>query len=264
MEAQTPTNDDGSSGQTEESHQAEPLANADIFLTTRWTVVLTAGRSSAPQAQRALEELCATYWYPLYAYTRRQGHAREDAEDLVQGFFARFLEKNFLSGLTAEKGKFRAFLLASLKHFLANEHDRATRQKRGGGALHLSLDWQAADARYHSDFADPLAPDKLYDRAWAVTILERVVAQLRQEAVAEGKLNLFEQLKPYLTLAKGERPYAQTAATLALSEGTLRVAVHRLRRRYREALREEIVQTLSHPEQIEEEMRALRQAFSES
>ena len=238
-------------------------APADIFATTRWTVVLTAGRKSTPQAAQALEELCRTYWYPLYAYVRHQGHSREDAEDLVQGFFARFLEKNYLAGLSSERGKFRAFLLASLKHFLANEWDRAHRQKRGGGATLLSLDWQSADTRFQIEPADPLSPDKLYDRAWALTLLERVVTRLRDACAAEGRGQLFERLKPFLMSGSSAIPYAEAAAALGIAEGATRVAVHRLRRRYRELLREEIAQTLSDPAQVAEEMQALFSAFAD-
>jgi DNA-directed RNA polymerase specialized sigma24 family protein len=235
----------------------------DVFATTRWTVVLAAGRRSAPQADVALEELCRTYWYPLYVYVRRQTATREDAEDLTQSFFARFLEKNYLENLSSDKGKFRAFLLAALKHFLANEWDRANRQKRGGGALPLSLDLQDADTRYQINPADNLSPDKLYDRAWAVTLLERVIIRLRAENLSENKDRFFEHLKPFLMAGKGAIPYAQAAAALELTEGAVRVAVHRLRRRYRELLREEIAQTLSDPAQADEEIRALFSAFAE-
>lgn len=225
--------------------------------------MLAAGRRSTPQADLALEELCRTYWYPLYAYVRRQGHSKEDAEDLTQAFFARFLEKNYLEGLRSEKGKFRAFLLASLKHFLANEWDRAHRQKRGGGVTPLSLDWQSADTRYQIEPADHLSPDKLYDRAWAVTLLERVITRLRDESAADGKSRLFTQLKPFLMVGKSAIPYAEAAAALGLTEGAVRVTVHRLRRRYRELLRLEIGQTLSDPAHIEAELRALFTAFTE-
>lgn len=225
--------------------------------------MLAAGRKSAPQADVALEELCRTYWFPLYAYVRRQGHIKEDAEDLTQAFFARFLEKNYLEGLRSEKGKFRAFLLAALKHFLANEWDRARRQKRGGGVTTLSLDWQDADTRYQIDPTDHLSPDKLYDRAWAVTLLERVISRLRDESAAEGKAKLFEQLKPFLMLGKSAIPYAQAAVELNQTEGAVRVAVHRLRRRYREILREEIAQTLSEPAQVDEEIQALFSTLTE-
>jgi len=225
--------------------------------------VLAAGRRDAPQADVALEELCRTYWYPLYAYVRRQGHSREDAEDLTQAFFARLLDKNFLEGISSDKGKFRAFLLVAVKRFLANEWDRAHRQKRGGGAQPLSLDWQDADTRYQINPADNLSPDKLYDRAWAVTVLERVITRLRDESGVEGRAKLYEQLKSFLMAGKSDIPYAQAAASLNLSEGAVRVAVHRLRRRYRELLREEIAQTLSDPGQADEEMQALFSALAE-
>jgi len=235
-----------------------------IFATTHWTAVLAAGQGDAQQAEVALEELCRTYWYPLYAYVRRHGHSREDAEDLTQGFFARLLEKNYLEGVRSDRGKFRSFLLVALKRFLANEWDRANRQKRGGGVMPLSLDWQDADARYQINPADHLSPDKLYDRAWAVIVLERVITRLRDESATEGKAALHEQLKPFLMLGKGEIPYAQAAPALGMTEGAVRVAVHRLRRRYRELLREEIAQTLADPAQADEEMQALFSALAEA
>jgi DNA-directed RNA polymerase specialized sigma24 family protein len=237
-------------------------ATGGIFATTHWTVVLAAGRGSSQQAGVALEELCRTYWYPLYAYVRRQGHSREDAEDLTQGFFARLLEKNYLEGVASDKGKFRAFLLVAVKRFLANEWDRANRQKRGGGVMPLSLDWQDADTRYQINPVDNLSPDKLYDRAWAVIVLERVIIRLRDESGAEGKANLYEHLKPFLMLGKSEIPYATAAAALKLTDGAVRVAVHRFRRRYRELLREEITQTLANPAQADDEMQALFSALA--
>jgi RNA polymerase sigma-70 factor (ECF subfamily) len=240
----------------------ETGAPAGIFATTHWTVVLAAGHSGSQQANVALEELCRTYWYPLYAYVRRHGHSREDAEDLTQGFFARLLEKNYLEGVTSEKGRFRAFLLVALKRFLANEWDRANRQKRGGGMAPLSLDWQDAETRYQINPSHELSPDKLYDRAWAVVVLERVITRLRDESGADGKADLYEKLKTCLTVGKGDIPYAQAAAALKMSEGAVRVAVHRLRRRYRELLREEIAQTLANPAQADEEMQALFSALA--
>src|ERR1700727_1997925 len=169
----------------------EATRSGGIFATTHWTAVLAAGNGSSPQATVALEELCRTYWYPLYAYVRRQGHSREDAEDLTQAFFARLLDKNDLAGISSEKGKFRAFLLVAVKRFLANEWDRANRQKRGGGERPLSLDWEDADTRYQINPADNLSPDKLYDRTWAVTALEHVITRLRDENIAEGKAALY-------------------------------------------------------------------------
>lgn len=224
--------------------------------------MLAAGRTGSPQADVALEELCRTYWYPLYVYVRRHGHSREDAEDLTQGFFARLLEKNYLEGVTSDKGKFRSFLLVALKRFMANEWDRANTQKRGGGMTPLSLDWQDAETRYQINPADNLSPDKLYDRAWAVVVLEHVITRLRDENVAEGKGGQYEILKPFLMVGRGEIPYAQAATTLKMTEGAVRVAVHRLRQRYRVLLREEVVQTLASPTQADEEMRALFSALA--
>ncbi len=241
---------------------AATTAPADYFATTRWTVVLSAGHQSSPQAALALEELCRLYWYPLYAYVRHRGHSKADAEDLTQAFFARFLEKNYLAGVRSEKGRFRAFLLAALKHFLANEWDKSRRRKRGGGVTPLALDWQDAESRYHIEPSDDLSPDKLYDRAWAVTLLERVVTRLRDDTVAADKRREFDLLKPFLTMGKGAVPYADAALALGVSEGTARVAVHRLRRRYRELLREEIAQTLADASQVQEELQALFSAFA--
>ena len=238
-------------------------AGGGVFATTRWTVVLAAGRRGAAQADVALEELCRAYWFPLYAYVRWHGHSREDAEDLTQAFFARLLEKNFLEGISSEKGKFRAFLLMAMNRFLANEWDRANRQKRGGGAAPLSLDWQDADDRYQITPVDTLSPDNLYDRAWAVTVLEHVITRLRAESAAEGKARQYEQLKAFLMVGKSDIPYAQAAAALEMTEGAARVAVHRLRQRYRALLREEIAQTLSDPAQVDEEMQALFSALTE-
>ena len=236
--------------------------NGEIFATTRWTVVLAAGNRRAPQADAALEELCRTYWYPLYAYVRRHGHSREDAEDLTQAFFARLLEKNYLDGISSDGGKFRAFLLVAVKRFLANEWDRANRQKRGGGIVPLSLDWRDADTRYQINPADDLSPDKLYDRAWAVTVLERVITRLREENSGDGKARIYAQLQRFLMMGKDDISYGDAATALQLTEGAVRVAVHRLRRRYRELLREEIGQTLSDPAQADEEMRVLFNALS--
>jgi RNA polymerase sigma-70 factor (ECF subfamily) len=237
-------------------------APGDIFATTHWTVVLAAGRRSTPQSDRALEELCRAYWFPLYAYVRRRGHTKEDAEDLTQAFFARFLEKNYLEGLSAERGRFRAFLLASLKHFLANEWDKSQRQKRGGHVPHLSLDWQTADTRFQIvDPAEP-SPDRAFDREWAVALLARVIDRLSAECEAEGRGRQFAELKLFLTVGKGALSDADAAQALGLSAGAVRVAVHRLRRRYRQLLRDEIAQTLADPAQVDEEMQALFGAFS--
>ena len=204
-----------------------------------------------------MEELCRTYWFPLYAYVRRHGHSREDAEDLTQGFFTRLLEKNYLEGVTSDKGKFRSFLLTALKRFMANEWDRANTLKRGGGITPLSLDWEDAETRYQINQVDNLSPDKLYDRAWAMIVLERVVIRLRDENCDDGKTDQYERLKPFLMVGRNEIPYATVATELKMSEGAVRVAVHRLRQRYRELLRDEIAHTLTNPAQAGEEMQAL-------
>src|SRR3954471_7830626 len=232
-------------------------ARGDYFATTRWTMVLSAGRQSAAGSDRALAELCQIYWCALYSYVRHRGDGKEDAEDLVQAFFARFLEKNYLGGLTAERGRFRAFLLAALKHFLANEWDKTQRLKRGGGVEHLSLDWATAEERYHFEPEDAASPDKLFDRNWALAALDHVIARLKSECAAEGNRELFEAAKGYLTATEAAIPYSAAAEQLKIDEGAVRVAVHRLRQRYRELLREEIAGTLSDPSQVQEELRAL-------
>ncbi len=243
------------------SESASTSSPRDVFATTHWTVVLAAGRRHTPQSDHALEELCRTYWFPLYAYVRRRGHTKEDAEDLVQAFFARFLAKNYLEGLSAERGRFRAFLLASLKHFLANEWDKSQRQKRGGGVTPLSLDWQTADTQFQIAATNEPSPDKVYDCEWALALLERVIVRLRAECVAGGKGEHFDQLKLFLTAGKGAVSHADAARSLGMDETAVRVAVHRLRKRYRQLLRDQIAQTLADPAQVEEEMRALFGAF---
>ncbi len=236
-------------------------APGDVFATTHWTVVLAAGKRHTPQAAGALEELCRTYWFPLYAYVRRRGHAKADAEDLTQAFFARLLEKNFLAGVGSEKGKFRAFLLAALKHFLANEWDKSQAQKRGGGAAHFSLDWQTADTKFQVAATSEPSPDKAFDREWALALLAKVIERLQKECAADGKGKLFEQLKTFLMAGGGDSAQAEVAKSLGMEEGAVRVAIHRLRKRYRALLRDEIAHTLSDDAMVEAEMQALFGAF---
>ena len=234
---------------------------SDTFATTRWTVVLAAGRPDSPQAAVALEELCRTYWFPLYAYVRRRGPTREDAEDLTQAFFARLLEKGFLESADAERGRFRAFLLTALKRFLANEWDRSRTLKRGGGATPFPLDPQQADTQFLAASND-LPPDRAFDREWAVALLERVVVRLRDDCASEGRAAQFDHLKVFLTSSKGTSSHADTAAALGMEEGAVRVAVHRLRKRYRQLLRDEVAQTLTEGAEVDAEMAALFGAFS--
>lgn len=247
-----------SSGQSNQPSSAP----GDIFATTHWTVVLAAGQRHSPQADHALEELCRTYWFPLYAYVRRRGHAKADAEDLVQAFFARFLAKNYLAGLSEERGRFRAFLLAALKNFLINEWKHASRQKRGGGEATLSLDWETADTKFQVAAQNEPSPDQAFDREWALALLSRVIERLQAECVADGKAKVFEQLKVFLAAGKGETAQSEVAKSLGMEEGAVRVAVHRLRKRYRQLLRDEIANTLSDPAMVDEEMRALFGAFT--
>jgi RNA polymerase sigma-70 factor (ECF subfamily) len=243
-------------------HSSQSVTPGDVFATTHWTVVLAAGNRSTPQSDSALEELCRTYWFPLYAFVRRHGHNKEDAEDSVQAFFARFLAKNYLAGLSAGRGRFRAFLLASLKHFLINEWKKSQRQKRGGGEKLLSLDWQTADTKFQVADANEPSPDKAFDREWVLALLAKVIGRLQKEWAAGGKAKLFEQLKVFLTAGRGESSYSETAKKSGMEETAVRVAVHRLRKRYRQLLRDEIAQTLSDAGDVDEEMRALFGAFA--
>jgi RNA polymerase sigma-70 factor (ECF subfamily) len=225
-------------------------------------MVLAAGRRSSPAAARALEDLCRAYWYPLYAYVRRRGHAKADAEDLTQAFFARLLEKDFLRSAAREKGRFRTFMLVAFQRFCANEWDRARAQKRGGGQVVLSLNIDTAERRYHAEPADELSADRIFERRWALTLIEQAMARLRREYEAAGKGRDFDQLKAFLTADGDAIPYAELAGKLGQSEGTLRVAVHRLRKRFREVFRLEIAQTVSRPEDIDGELRHLLAALS--
>ncbi len=232
-------------------------ALAGQFAPTRWSVVLAAGRSDSTRAQAALEKLCRTYWPPIYAFVRRQGHSPHDAQDLTQAFFARLLEKNYLADVDRAKGKFRSFLLASLKHFLANEWDKAKAQKRGSGKVFIPIDAQSAETKFGVDPADTQSADKIFERRWALTLLEQVLQKLREEFVSAGKERLFGQLKPTLTEPSRTISYADIATRLGMSEGAVKVSAHRLRRRYRELIRAEIAETVSSQSEVEEELRNL-------
>jgi RNA polymerase sigma factor (sigma-70 family) len=232
-----------------------------FFATTRWTLVRAAGNHASPQVDEALESLCAAYWFPLYAYVRRHGFSREDSEDLTQAFFAKLLARRDFAGLKRENGRFRAFLLAALKNYLSNERDRAGRLKRGGGITHFSLDWQSADTQFQIADQTTRSPDEAYDREWAVALLEQVIVRLRAEWAADGKEERFDQMKVFLTVGKREISYGEKARELGGEESALRVAVHRLRKRYRELLRREVADTLVDPAMVEEELAALMSAF---
>jgi RNA polymerase sigma factor (sigma-70 family) len=235
--------------------------NQDIFVTTRWTMVLRAARSDTTRAVAALEDLCQAYWYPLYAYARHRGYSPHDAEDLTQGFFARILKLNSLAQVGREKGKFRAFLLASMNHFLADEWDRASAQKRAAQRT-ISLDAEMAEHRYRSEPADKLTPERVFERRWAMTLLENVVQRLRSEYAASGQDALFMETRFAITGDKNVVPYTALASRLGMTEEALRVAVHRLRQRYRRALREEIAQTVTDASEVTEELNYLRRILS--
>jgi RNA polymerase sigma factor (sigma-70 family) len=228
-----------------------------LFVTTHWSLVLAAKDKSSPDSAAALEALCRAYWYPLYAFVRRQGHPAGDAQDLTQEFFARLLAKGYLAAAAPEKGRFRTFLRVALKRFLANEWDRARRLKRGGGHTPLSLNTEMGEERYAAEGSDGLPADRLYDRRWAMTLLEQTLARLRAEHTTAGKTAEFERLKGALMADRGAIDYTALGAALGLSEAAARVAVHRLRKRFRELFRAAVADTVSGPEQVEDELRYL-------
>ena len=231
------------------------------FATTRWSLVLAAATPS-PDSDKALETLCRTYWYPLYAYVRRVGYPVEEAEDLVQTMFVRLLEKGSLQRAQPERGRFRSFLLASLKHFLINEYDRARAAKRGGGVPMLHLDVVAAEGRYALEPRDLLDPERLFEQRWAATIVQGAQVRLRGACVRSGKAVLFEHLKDFVSGEEENIPCRDAAAALGMSEGAVRVAVHRLRRRFRALLREEIEHTVADTADIDAEMTFLLATLS--
>ena len=231
------------------------------FETTHWSVVqATAGESSV--ARRALEELCRTYWYPLYAYARRAGRSAHDAEDSVQSFFLRCLEKEMFSTADRAKGRFRTFMLVAFKRFAANEFEKSRTLKRGGGQTLLELDALTAEERYRSEPSDIASADKLYDRRWALTLLEQVLHRLEREQTAAGQHDTFAALKEFLTGRERGTPYGEIAKRLGVSEGAIKTAVHRLRQRYRELLETEIAHTVASPDEIGEERRHLLNALA--
>jgi len=232
------------------------------FATTHWSLVVAASRGDAERGREPLARLCQSYWFPLYAYVRRRGHSPEDSQDLTQAFFARLLEKNWVADADRSKGRFRTFLLAAMKHFLADEWDRAAAQKRGGGAVVLPLSFDTAEARYVKEPADPETPERIYERRWAVTLLDEVLNRLRADYEEEGKGPLFAALHPCLVGERTAQPYAQLAESLGSSEPAIKSAVHRLRQRYRQRLREEVAGTVGSAEDVEDELRHLFAALT--
>jgi RNA polymerase sigma-70 factor (ECF subfamily) len=231
------------------------------FPSTQWSVVLAAGGRKSTEARRALEALFEVYWYPLYAYVRRRGHGFHEAQELTQGFIARLLEKRTIEVADRERGRFRSFLIASLKNFMANEWDRARAKKRGGDArvfsLDLPMDMETAERRYSLEPVHGMTPEKVFERRWALTLIERVTERLRAEARKARKTKLFEALSPYVVGEGGDESYAEVARLLEMTEGAVKTAVHRLRKRFRSTLREEIADTVGDPEDIDDEIRYL-------
>jgi DNA-directed RNA polymerase specialized sigma24 family protein len=226
------------------------------FQTTAWSLVLAAASNPTTDSRQALASLCQTYWNPVYAFIRRCGHTPDQSQDLTQAFFTRLLEKQFLQGVDRQRGRFRSFLLAAVKHFLANERDRAHALKRGGGHVPISIDLLEAESWYQPAAVETTTPERLFERRWALSVLERVMACLRAEYSAMGKAELFERLEVLLTKDADARCEA-LALEMGVSAGALRMSLHRLRRKYRHVLREEIAETVSTPTEIDEEIRFL-------
>ena len=235
---------------------------ADRFRTTHWSVIARARADGDSAAAEAMSALCESYWYPLYAYVRSRGYDAEEARDLTQGYFAQFLEKRYLDDVERSAGRFRAFLLTSLKHYLSNERDRADAQKRGGGRTVVSLDGGDAEERYRFEPVDRLTPELVYERRWALTVLEKALRRLQSEEEVEGRGERFALLRPLLTQGDPDRSYAEIAAELGASEGAIRTALHRLRRRFGETLRSEIAQTVAAADEVDDEVKLLLQTLA--
>lgn len=241
----------------------ESRDGAAVFATTRWSVVLRAGVAPSPQSSEALETLCRTYWPPLYAFVRRRGYDVHEAQDMVQEFIARLLERQDLGTVDPSKGKFRSFLLASMSHFLANEWNRSQRQKRGGGKIIFSLDQALAEGVAGVEPASPTTPEREFERRWAETVIQRALERLRSEWERRYQARHFDDLKVFLLEERGASPFAGVASQLGITESALKSIVHRLRKRYRELFREEIAQTVDDPKEVDAEIRHLLEALGD-
>jgi RNA polymerase sigma-70 factor (ECF subfamily) len=246
----------------EDASFARTNSDARVFQTTHWSAVLRVGDGRASEATLALEELCRTYWYPLYAFIRRKGHAHEEAQDLTQAFFSKLLEKNQISLADPGRGRFRTFLLRSLENFLRSEHRDATAQKRGGGREIISWDEHLAAERYSSECADDASPTAVFEQQWVAVLLESVLSALRQEFSQSGKAELFDQLEPHLWGDDTSTPYPRIAEALNMTAVSVRVTVHRLRQRFHDLLRVQIAHTVENTEDVEEELRHLRRLLT--
>jgi len=233
------------------------------FATTRWSVVLAARDGEEAPAREALATLCGLYWYPLYAFARRRGASPEEAQDLTQSFFAHLLEKEAIRHVDRERGRFRSFLLASFKNFQSDQREKEHAKKRGGGQVPLPIDGELAEGRYALEPSHELTPERIYEKRWALTLIERVLDRLRERHARAGKEHQFEMLRIFLAGEKRPVPYAEVARRLEMSELAVKVAVHRLRKRFRDLLREEIAQTVARDEEIEAELRALQSALED-
>jgi RNA polymerase sigma-70 factor (ECF subfamily) len=246
-----------------QSRSESPIPVAG-FATTRWTLVLNSVEpGEAALAKTALDELCRLYWYPIYVFVRGRGYEHDDAEDMTQAFFVKVLEKKTLAAARRDRGKFRSFLLSALKHFMADEREKAAAIKRGGGQRILSLNMENAEGKYLLEPVERLTPERAFERKWALQLLEEVLRHLENEYAATGRGDLFQALRFCLCGERGEAPYAQLSRQLNMSDGAVKVAVHRMRKRYRERLREEIAHTVERPEDIEEELRHLFEALAQ-
>jgi RNA polymerase sigma factor (sigma-70 family) len=229
----------------------------ETFATTHWTVVLAAGRSGQPQGEAALADLCRIYWYPLYAYVRRGGYAPTDAEDLTQGFFLHLIQGNAVARADRNKGRFRSFLLGALNHYLADAQARAQTQKRGGGWLAISIDGAEAEERYRLEPVDAWSPDRLFERQWALALLDQVFQRLEKAESEAGRGAVFERLRQFVAFAGGAQPYAEVAQALGMTEEAVKKAVQRLRHRYQQLFRQEICQTVENPTEVDAEIHYL-------
>jgi RNA polymerase sigma-70 factor (ECF subfamily) len=252
---------DYNGGRMTPSASPEPLSGERNFATTRWSIVVAAGAPDAPDGHAALATLCQTYWYPVYAFIRRRGASAADAQDLTQEFFAVLLEKDYVRLADRERGRFRTFLLTAVTRFLAKQRERDHAAKRGGGRTTLSLDLEHGEERYQLEPVEHWTPERLFERRWALTLLDRVIAQLSERYAEQGKRELFERLKGALTGVGSADENAELALQLGLSEGALKVAVHRLRRRYRDLLKQEIAETVADPDETADELDYLLSAL---
>ena len=239
------------------THIDESARPKNYFATTHWSVVLKAGRADTTHAREALAKLCQTYWYPLYAYVRRRGNSPHDAQDLTQGFFERLLAGGWVNDADQTRGRFRTFLLTAMSRFLSGEWDKQRAQKRGGNVIHLPLQLDTGETRYGHEPVDNSTPEQYFERRWALTLLDAVLHRLQAEYEREGRGDLFAELRSTLVGGREHQPYAALSAKLEMNEGAVKVAAHRLRKRYRHLLREEIAETMAESEDVDEELRHL-------